>query len=347
MRFGLAGLAMGMLLWSGCGEEAPPALSVGPVSFTEDELLGLSDARRETLADLTAFGLAVADSSTADLGAPQVAEWADDRLLEILAAELALEKNGVGEDVLEANYQTDPEWELTVRHILVFSERWRSAAHRETARAKAGRALELLRGGADFPAAEARLAEEPGAEARAGLLPPGREGAWVPEFWAAALALEPGELSPVTETQYGYHVLRLENRTIVPFAEARASVARRVAQTIEDPGPVLEAWMAGAGTDEVARRAAAVSEARTRGLEGPPGERVELQRRWDDQVSAWSAALGFTYGLPPDRVAEAAVAALARPGQTAEISRRELANHSGLLEARYEVRFGTESRAQP
>ncbi|HEX9710833.1 MAG TPA: peptidyl-prolyl cis-trans isomerase, partial [Candidatus Thermoplasmatota archaeon] len=79
------------------------------------------------------------------------------------------------------------------------------------------------------------LAEEPGGEARAGLLPPGREGAWVPEFWAAALALEPGELSPVAETQYGYHVLRLEGRTIVPFPEARSVVARRVARTLVDP----------------------------------------------------------------------------------------------------------------
>ena len=34
------------------------------------------------------------------------------------------------DEVLEAQYLTDPQWELVVRHILFFSERWRTADHR-------------------------------------------------------------------------------------------------------------------------------------------------------------------------------------------------------------------------
>ena len=166
-------------LVSACGETAPPAITVGPVSFVEDQLLGLSTSRRESLAQLTALALAVADSTTDELGAPLVSEWVDDRLLEILAAELTLEKNRIDDDVLEARYLMSPAWELTVRHVLFFSERWRDAEHRAEAAAKAARARELLRGGADFAETAARLSEEPGAEGRQGLLPPGREGAWV------------------------------------------------------------------------------------------------------------------------------------------------------------------------
>src|SRR5690606_21659726 len=181
---------------------------------------------------LAAFGLAVADSSTLDLGRPVVDRWADDVRLQILGAELTLEASGVGDDVLESRYLTNPEWELTVRHILFFSERWQSEQHRAEARAKADRALVQLRQGADFAATAAALSEEPGAEGRAGLLTPGREGTWVPEFWAAALALDTGDVSPVTETQYGYHILRLEGREVVPFREARSRVVREVARQI-------------------------------------------------------------------------------------------------------------------
>jgi hypothetical protein len=226
-----------------CGEPSPPALTVGPVAYSEDQLLGLPEARRQTLAHLTAFALAVADSSTAELGAPLVARWEDDRLLDLLAAELTLEKNGVGDDVLEARYRTDPEFELTVRHILFFSERWRTKEERAAAKQKAERALEALRGGADFAETAARLSEEPGAESRQGLLTPGREGAWVDEFWRAASALQVGEISPVTETEYGYHILRLEGRDTVPFSEARSRVALEVADRIEDPAAVLSDWM--------------------------------------------------------------------------------------------------------
>ena len=120
---------------------------VGRVSFHEGQLLGLSETRRATLANLTAFALAVADSTTRELGAPLVHRWEGDRLLDILAAELTLEKNSVADAVLEARYLTDPEYELTVRHVLFLSERWRTSAEREAARGKAERALQLLHEG--------------------------------------------------------------------------------------------------------------------------------------------------------------------------------------------------------
>jgi hypothetical protein len=310
---------------------------VGSVIYTEDQLLGLTDARRSSLAELTAFALAVADSTTDQLGVPLVETWVDDRRLDIFAAELTLERNDVGDDVLEAQYLTNPEWELTVRHILFFSERWRSADHRAEAASKAGRAMESLRAGADFATTAAELSEEPGAEGRQGLLTPGREGSWVPEFWAAALALEPGDISPVTETQYGYHILRLEDRAIVPFTEARSVVARRVATQIEDPGAVLEAWMVEASDVEADRRSVALDEARRRGVTVPDGERAELVREWDDRVYRLSATLGFRYGATPEQVAQAAFAALSNPAQGANLARSELSEYRDLLEARYSV----------
>lgn len=328
-------LLVGLLL-AGCGETSPPALVVGDVVFTQDQLLGLSEARKTSLAHLAAFGLAVADSATDELGAPLIRQWEEERLLTLLAAELTLEKNGVDDAVLEARYLTDPSYELTVRHVLFFSERWETEAVRAEARAKADRALQLLEGGADFAETAASLSEEPGAEGRQGLLTPGREGAWVGEFWAAASALSVGEISPVTETQYGFHILRLEGREIVPFEEGRSRIARDVAQRIEDPPVVLEEWLDAqglAGQDD--RAAAALAEARRLGLTVPDPERADLARRWDDLVYRWSTALGMGSGLDRNQVAAAALAALARTGQGAEIARGELDGHAELLEARY------------
>ena len=332
------------MLLSGCGDDDPPALSVGPVAYSEDELLGISESRRRDLAALTAFGLAVADSSTDELGAPLVDAWTEDRLLEILAAELTLEQLDIDDDaVLEAQYMIDPQWELTVRHILFFSERWRSADHRAQAEAKARDAMEALRGGADFVSTAAALSEEPGAEGREGLLTPGREGSWVPEFWAAALALEPGEISPVTETEYGFHILRLEDREVVPFGEGRSVVARSVADQAGDPAAVLEEWMAAASPDPERRRAAALDEASRRDLTVPAGERDELARVWDDQVYRWAATLGFRYGMSPAGVAAAALAALADPSQDATLARGELASHADVFARRYPTQLGEEA----
>lgn len=331
------------LIFAACGSADPPAVAVDGVTFSERELLGISDERRETLAYLTALGLAVADSSTAALGAPRVRRWLDDRSIEILAAELTLEKHDVSDAVLESRYMTDPEWELTVRHILFFSERWRSSAHRAEAMAKAERAMERLRGGADFAETAAALSEEPGAEGREGLLTPGREGAWVPEFWAAAVALEPREISRVTETQYGYHILRLEDRQVVPFAEARSTLARRIAHQIEDPRAVLDDWLDERGVrgdDE--RAGAALAEASRRGIEVPEGEQAALERRWEDRAYRWGLAFGFRYGLRAEQMAAVALQALSASGQNAQIARSELRSHAEIFGLRYEIELASE-----
>lgn len=332
--------ALGSLWLYACGDTQSQALTIGPVAYSQDQLLGLPDSRRQSLAELTAFALAVADSSTTALGGPLIGEWEDALLLEILGAELTLEKNAIGDDVLEAQYLTNPKWELTVRHILFFSERWRSSDHRAEAQEKARRAMVSLVDGADFATTAAELSDEPGAKGRQGLLTPGREGSWVPEFWSAALVLEPGEISPVTETQYGYHILRLEDRTVVPFTEARSVIARVVAAQLENPSDVLASWIEQrAGSEASAGSAQALVEAELRGLNISENERSEFQRKWEDVAYRLSATFGFRYGSTPEQVAAAALAALSNPAQNANLSRVELSTYRELIDERYTIEF--------
>lgn len=304
MKISTLFVALAAVAVAACGTSKPPAVKVGPVSFQENQLLGLSVELRHSLADLAAFGLAVSDSTTEELGAPLLRRQQNDSLLDILAADLFLQEKGVTDEMLKARYLTDPDYELTVRHILFMAERWKSPAERAAAKAKAEKALALVKGGANFAETAAKLSEEPGAAGRQGLLKPGRKGDWVDEFWNAASALKVGEISPVVETQYGYHVIKLLKRTVVPFAEARSRVERDVARQIGDPRDALTAWLDSAGakvtvsTEGLAAAAGASPDSATvlARWPGDPGGTLTLKeyRAWGaSQPAAWrSGGLG-------------------------------------------------------
>lgn len=218
-----AAVSIGCVL-AACGGEEPPALIIDDVSYTESELGALTPEQRERLAVLTAFGVLVVRADEDSLIELLSGEERKTRALPLLAAELAIRSAGISDEELRRAYLENPRDELVVRHLVVLAESWRSEAFRQEARQKAERALERVGSGEPFADLAAELSEEPGAAERGGLLRPGREGDWVPEFWRAADRLEEGQVSGVVETQFGFHVLRLEERRPVPFEEVRTEV---------------------------------------------------------------------------------------------------------------------------
>lgn len=102
-------------------------------------------------------------------------------------------------DSVKRYYETHPEEfvepeRVQVRHILA------------STRAGAERARERVLGGEDF----AKLAAEVsihGSKSQGGLMPPFSRGTYQPSFEQAASALKVGELSPVVETDLGFHVI--------------------------------------------------------------------------------------------------------------------------------------------
>ena len=334
----VVGLAAG-----GCADDV--ALSVGEASFAPSELLGLSDSQLSLLTAITALGLATAEGDLAGAGEPILAEARQGLLVERLREETALEARGITEANLEARYAENPDHELTVRHLVILSERWRSRAERDRARNRAERALERARAGEPFPELAGEASEEPGAEARGGLLDPGREGSWVDEFWNAASALEVGAISGVVETEYGFHVLRLDAREPVPFAEARSRVVAEVAAEIDDPA----AWRAritdwtgaeaGDGGMSPAVREFLLAEAARRGLSVTEADEARIFREWEFRGGGWAVALGFREGMTPDAVAVQALAALGSTDQAARIAREEILEASAALRAAYAVEF--------
>lgn len=230
--------AVAMLLLPACGD-AGPALQVDGVQFTEEDLLGLSPDREDQLVALAALGLAFARDEVEAAGGPLLERRRETLLLDRFAADLVLESAGVEEDVLRAQYLTNPRHELVVRHVVALAEEGAADSVHEAARARAERALERIEGGEPIAEVAADLSEEPGAAERGGRLQPGRRGSWVPGFWQAANALEEGAHTGVVRTEYGYHVIELEERRVVPFEEVRSDVVLQAGRML---GGTDEAW---------------------------------------------------------------------------------------------------------
>lgn len=90
----------------------------------------------------------------------------------------------------------------------------------EEKRAKAQGILDRAKAGEDFAALANEFTEDPGNKdskgvQQGGFYPDNPKGKMVPEFENAALALEPGQISPdLVQTDYGFHIIKLEKKGI-------------------------------------------------------------------------------------------------------------------------------------
>ena len=118
--------------------------------------------------------------------------------------------------------KTSPE--VHARHILIAANP-QVPADRQKARQKAEGLLTQLKNGGDFAQLAAQNSDDPGSKTQGGDLSWFQRGQMVPAFDKAAFALKkPNDLSPVVETQFGYHIIQLVERResqAVPFEQAK------------------------------------------------------------------------------------------------------------------------------
>jgi hypothetical protein len=121
---------------------------------------------------------------------------------------------------------------LAAAHIL-FMTQGKSDAEKEAARKKA-ESVRAQVTSANFAEMASKYSEEPGAAGRAGALGVFPKGVMVPEFEQAVVALKPGEVSPVIETQFGYHIVRRSTFDEVKNDQSMAqTMGRRSMQVAE------------------------------------------------------------------------------------------------------------------
>ena len=163
------------------------------------------------------------------------------------------------QEAYDRNRATLPKREASVgwRQIIIAPKP--TAAAKDRARAKAESLLVEIKSGGDFELLAKRESMDPGSKDNGGDLGWNRRGRMVAEFDRWMFALPPGQMSPVVETPFGFHIIRVD-RVQPGEAKARhillapkidsADVAR--AGLVADS--VAAAWKAGAAFDSLAKR---------------------------------------------------------------------------------------------
>jgi peptidyl-prolyl cis-trans isomerase D len=96
-----------------------------------------------------------------------------------------------------------------VRHILIKTE-GKSPQQAAEAKARAEDILKQLQHGADFAALAKKYSEDPGSADKGGELGWIVRGQTVKNFENTAFSLQPGQLSGLVQTEYGYHIIQVE-----------------------------------------------------------------------------------------------------------------------------------------
>jgi foldase protein PrsA len=132
------------------------------------------------------------------------------------ARAIALET--VGEEGLRARYEEnlDDYTVVDVDHILLQTEQEAMDAYARVTAPGATRD--------DFLALAKDVSIDPSAEQNSGALGAAPAGGYVPEFAEAAVGLEPDEISEPIQTDFGWHVIRLNSKEVTPFDEVRDQI---------------------------------------------------------------------------------------------------------------------------
>ncbi len=227
-------LALTALLLAACGAGGPPSDAVARVG--EIEL---------PYAELARYVEAETDSPAAALEAPVLSRLLDQHLTELLLLRVAVERGLVEpgadpRDALSALLEAAPvdapvRAEALARYRdrrseLALPERVRLRQVLTETRERAEAARAELEAGADFGDVARRYSQDPSAPYGGTQGELARED--LPEAFAEVIfALEPGEVSPVVEADYGFHVFQVTERLpgrVLPFEEAEPVLAEGI-----------------------------------------------------------------------------------------------------------------------
>ncbi|HEB72992.1 MAG TPA: peptidylprolyl isomerase [Nitrospirae bacterium] len=124
---------------------------------------------------------------------------------------------------------------IQAAHILARADAKSSPEEKKKARERIGEIKRKLNEGADFGKLASTESDDKAAAANKGDLGTFSKGQMVEEFSKAAFSLEPGEISDIVETQFGYHLIKVTKKVpakVVPFEEAKDSIKAKLTQKI-------------------------------------------------------------------------------------------------------------------
>ena len=138
----------------------------------------------------------------------------------------------VGDDKTMAYYNSHKDQFRTpervkVRHILLMTQA-KSKEETERIRVKAEDLLKQIKAGGDFASLAKQNSEDPGSKANGGDLGWVVRGQTVKNFENSAFSLKPNEISNLVTTEYGFHILQLQEKQtahLQTFDETKVQIA--------------------------------------------------------------------------------------------------------------------------
>jgi hypothetical protein len=136
-------------------------------------------------------------------------------------------------EITQAWATQGPGVELHARHILLKVPTEATAPQRDSVRRLAESLRQRAVGGEDFSALARQYSQDPGSAQNGGDLGFFSRGRMVAPFEDAAFKLKPGEISPVVETPFGYHVIQAVDRRQPEIGPQREEFKRFLVQKAE------------------------------------------------------------------------------------------------------------------
>ncbi len=129
--------------------------------------------------------------------------------------------------------------EASVRasHILIRVDEKADAPTKAKAKAQADDLAKQLKKGADFAELARKHSQDPGSAPNGGDLGFFGKGQMVPAFSDAAFAAKPGQVTPVVETPFGYHLIKVAEtkpERDVSFDEVKAQIGEYLKQQLRE-----------------------------------------------------------------------------------------------------------------
>jgi foldase protein PrsA len=119
---------------------------------------------------------------------------------------------------------------VTVRHILVSTKTQDGASLRSDAEAlKLAKEVQTkLVNGSDFAKLAKEYSDDPGSKDLGGLYEKQNPNNWVEEFKKASLELPLNKISDPVKTEYGYHVMKVEERDTFKYEDVKGAVRQEL-----------------------------------------------------------------------------------------------------------------------
>ena len=134
-------------------------------------------------------------------------------------------------DANQADFKTSEM--VRARHILIKIDPTAPPQYKEKAKEKADGILKMIKEGDDFAELATELSDDPGSKTKGGDLGFFQRGRMVKQFEDVAFSLKPGEISAVVETQYGYHIIKVEEKkspSVEPFDTVKEKINQKLLQ---------------------------------------------------------------------------------------------------------------------